>query len=100
MEKITDPAPFRRFSAIAPLVMSVGAFIVVMVAVNIDAPGTQADEGAAAHLFQLLMAGQAPIVAYFAIKWLPRDPVHALFVLGTQAFAAAVAMAPVLWFGL
>jgi hypothetical protein len=42
----------------------------------------QADEGAEAHLWQLLMAGQVPVVAYFAIKWLPRSPRQALLVLG------------------
>jgi len=34
----------------------------------------EADEGAAAHLWQLLMAGQIPVIAFFAIKWLPRTP--------------------------
>ena len=30
------------------------------------------DEGTIAHLWQLLMAGQLPVLAFFAIKWLPR----------------------------
>ncbi len=29
------------------------------------------DEGTIAHLWQLLMAGQMPFLAFFAIKWLP-----------------------------
>jgi hypothetical protein len=31
----------------------------------------EADEGAAAHTWQLLMAGQLPFLFYFPIKWLP-----------------------------
>jgi hypothetical protein len=41
------------------------------------------------------MAGQAPVVAFFAIKWLPRAPKQALYVLALQAGVALAAMAPV-----
>ena len=34
----------------------------------------EADEGTRAPIFQLLMATQMPIIAFFAIKWLPRAP--------------------------
>jgi len=51
----------------------------------------ETDEGTAAHLFQLLMAGQVPIVAVFAIKWLPRAPKEALQVLAFQVTAALAA---------
>jgi len=47
-----------------------------------------ADEGAAAHLWQLLMAGQVPIIAVFALKWLPLETRRALFVLAVQIAAA------------
>ena len=49
----------------------------------------------AAHIFQLLIAGQLPIVAFFAIKWLPRTPRQALQVLVLQAGAGLAALAPV-----
>jgi hypothetical protein len=55
----------------------------------------EADEGAAAHLWQILMAGQIPVVAFFAIKWLTRAPKQALYILASQAGAALAAMAPV-----
>jgi len=29
----------------------------------------ETDEGPAAHIFQILMAAQVPVVAFFAIKW-------------------------------
>ena len=34
------------------------------------------DEGTAAHIFQILMVGQLPFVAFFAAKWLRRAPRH------------------------
>jgi hypothetical protein len=59
----------------------------------------QADEGAAAHIWQLLMAGQVPIVGFYAVKWLPRAPRTALQVLTVQGGAALAALAPVYWLG-
>jgi hypothetical protein len=56
------------------------------------------DEGTAAHLWQLLMAGQALGVLYFAFTWLPRKPRQALLVLALQIVAALAACAPVYWF--
>jgi len=56
---------------------------------------SQADEGIPAHLFQLLMAGQVPIMAFFAIMWLPQKPKQALQILALQIVAALAAFAPV-----
>jgi hypothetical protein len=58
------------------------------------------DEGAAAHIWQLLMAAQVPLVAFFAIKWLPRTPRQALYILALQAAAALGALAPVFFLNL
>lgn len=55
----------------------------------------EADEGAAAHIWQLLMAAQIPVVAFFAIKWLPRAPRQTLHVLALQAGAALASFASV-----
>lgn len=46
------------------------------------------------------MAGQAPVVAFYALKWLPRTPGVAVKVLAVQAVAALAALAPVYWLGL
>jgi hypothetical protein len=67
----------------------------VLVYLALHGPAPQADEGAAAHLWQLLMATQAPIVLYFAVTWVPRSPRTALPILGLQVAAALAAMAPV-----
>jgi peptidoglycan/LPS O-acetylase OafA/YrhL len=54
------------------------------------------DEGTAARLWQLLMGGQLPIIAYFAVRWLPRTPREALLVLAVQALAGFASLAAVL----
>jgi hypothetical protein len=41
------------------------------------------------------MAGQVPVIAFFALTWLPRSPRQALVVLGLQGCAALAALAPV-----
>ena len=82
-------------SAFLPLAMSLAAFTKVLVYVAIFGPARQADEGTAAHIWQILMAGQIPIIMFFAIKWLPRTPKEALLVLVLQGSAALMALAPV-----
>lgn len=58
-------------------------------------PVREADEGTAAHLWQLLMALQVPVVAFFALKWIPQAPRQALLILTLQVIAALAALAPV-----
>ena len=60
----------------------------------------EVDEGAAAHLWQLLMAAQSPLLLFFAVRWLPRNPRQATLVLALQAAAAVTALAPVYFLGL
>lgn len=82
-------------SAFLPLAMSFAALATVLIYVAVFGPAPQSDEGAAAHIWQLLMAGQIPIIVFFAIKWLPRAPKQALLVLVLQGGAALMALAPV-----
>ena len=91
---------FRNPSAAIPLGMSAGAFIVLLIHMISIGASPAADEGTAAKLFQLLLAGQAPFVAFFALKWLPRVPAEAMLVIAAQAAAALVALAPVVLFDL
>jgi hypothetical protein len=91
---------FRLPSAMLPVAMSFAALAVLLVHLALAGTRPQADEGAAAHAFQLLLAGQAPIVAFFAIKWLPRLPGETLMMIGMQAGAALLALAPVVIFDL
>ena len=90
-----DFSGLRRPSALIPLAMSFAALALVLGHIAIYGGARQADEGTAAHLWQLLMAGQIPIIAFFAIKWLPREPTPALLVLVLQLVAGLAAAAPV-----
>ena len=93
-----DCALLKRPSAFIPVAMSAVALAVVIGYAAMFGVARQADEGSAAHVWQLLMAGQVPVVAFFAIKWLPTAPRQALVVLGLQVGAALAAMFPVWWF--
>ena len=96
----------RKPSAFVPLAMSVialalvGGAYIFAVATGQGGLVREPDEGAIAHLWQLLMAGQLPVLAFFAIKWLPRAPKQALCVLALQAGAVVAAMAPVYFLNL
>lgn len=93
-------AIIKRPSAFLPLAMSVTALTLVLVHIAIFGAAREADEGATAHLWQLLMAGQIPVLAFFAIRWLPRAPRPALQVLALQAGAALASVTPVFYFNL
>jgi plasmid maintenance system killer protein len=88
-------AMLRHPTAFLPLVVSAAAVITIVVHISIAGTAPQADEGAAAHLWQLLMVLELPLVALFAIRWLPEAPRQALVVLGLQLAACAAALAPV-----
>ena len=88
-------AILKKPSAFLPLVMSFGALTTVIIYVAMFGPVPQSDEGTAAHIWQILMAGQIPIIVFFAIRWLPRTPKDALLVLVLQGGAALMALAPV-----
>jgi len=87
-------------SAFIPVAMSLAALAIVLGHVAMFGAAREADEGAAAHLWQLLMAGQVPIVAFFALRWLPQMPKQALQVLASQIVAALAALAPVYFLNL
>ncbi len=88
-------AVLKRPSAFLPLVCSGLALALVLGHVALYGVARQADEGAAAHLFQLVMVLQAPIIAYFAVRWVPREGKSAWSVLALQVGAAILALAPV-----
>jgi hypothetical protein len=88
-------AVLKHPSAFLPVAMSVVALIIVIGHIAIFGIAREVDEGAAAHIWQLLMAGQLPVLLFFAVKWLPRAPRQALGVLALQLAAALSAAAPV-----
>ena len=90
----------RKPTAFLPLAMSLGALATVAIAAIVAAEhgghlGGEKDEGSAAHMWQLLMTVQIPIVLWFAAKWLRRAPQASFRVLALQAVAWLASLAPV-----
>ena len=93
-------AVLRHPSAFLPIAMSLTALAMVMTDIAINGIVRGGDEGAIAHIWQLLMAGQMPILAFFAVKWLPRVPGQTLKVLALQIASALASVAPVFFLNL
>ena len=94
-------AILKQPSAFLPLAMSLTALGMLGVAaiygILRGAHGLirEPDEGTIAHLWQILMGGQLPVLLFFAIKWLRRAPRQTLAVLALQAGAWLASCAPV-----
>lgn len=54
------------------------------------------DESATARLWQLLIVLQLPVMGWFGVKWLPRQPRQAAAMLAVHALAIVAAAVPVL----
>jgi len=87
----------KQPSALIPLAMSLAALCLVLVHAAIFGVVHEADEGTAAHVFQILMAAQISVVAYFAFKYLPGQPRQSFRILALQADAWIAAIAAVYW---
>jgi hypothetical protein len=102
---VTEPelsfsAMVRRPSAFIPMVMSFTALAIVLSHIAMYGAAREVDEGAAAHLWQLLMVLQTPVLLFFAIKWLPRAPRQSLYVIALQAGSVLASVAPVYFLNL
>lgn len=84
-------------SAYLPLALSLAALALVLGHAAVYGVVHEADEGAAAHIWQILMAAQLPIVAYFLLRWLPRRPGESLQVLALLAGTWFANFAGVYW---
>jgi hypothetical protein len=86
-------------AAFLPLLFSLLAIATVAIHVARFGTARQADEGTAAHIWQLLMVAQVLLIAFFAIRWLPQEPRPAIVVLALQAAGVIAALAPVYLLG-
>ncbi|MEO6003794.1 MAG: hypothetical protein ABIZ04_09965 [Opitutus sp.] len=86
---------FKRPSAFLPILFSLIAVGLIVAHIATDGLAPQPDEGTAAHLWQLVMAAQVPLVGYFVIRWVPVAPRVALPIFGAQITAALIAVAPI-----
>lgn len=89
----------KKPSALAPVLMSIGAIFLVGLQLATHGFKAAADEGTLAHLWQLLMLAQLPVIAFFAWRWLRRAPRQGLTVLGVQLLALVTAALPVFLLG-
>jgi len=90
----------KQASAFLPLMMSLVALLAVLGHVAVYGAVREADEGATAHIWQILIAGQVPVMAYFLFRWLRRAPRQTLSVFALQAGAALANVAAVFFLGL
>jgi len=91
----------KKPSAWLPVAISLTVLAIILIHIAIfGVPVRKADEGTGAHLFQIWLVLEVLMVAFFAIKWLPRNPKQALLVLAIQIIAALAACAPVFYFKL
>jgi hypothetical protein len=88
----------RLPSAFLPVAMSVAALATIGIHIAFAGTAPQPDEGTAAHIWQLLMALQVPIIGWFIVRRLPIDPRPALSVVSVQIGAALAAAFPIWWF--
>jgi hypothetical protein len=83
----------HNFSRVAPIIMSLLSLaLVIEGVVQFGLHHREVDEGWQAHLFQLLMVLQVPIVLLFAATANWKQPSRALRVLGLQAAAWSAAL--------
>jgi hypothetical protein len=87
-------------SAFIPPLMSLAALAIVLLHIARFGAAPEPDEGAAAHLWQLLMLAQLPVIGYFAIRWLNRSAKDAIAVPAIQLAAIVAAATPVFVFKL
>jgi len=85
----------RKPSAWSPVIMSIGALALVGVQIAMHGTQPERDEGALAHLWQLLVLGQLPIIGIFVFRWLRAYPRQGATILAAQLLAAASALVPV-----
>jgi hypothetical protein len=83
--------------ALLPIVMSLAAIAMVLSHAAIGGVVHETDEGTLAHVFQLLMVAQVPIVALFVALWLPRQPGQTLRVVALQVALGLIAIALAYW---
>jgi hypothetical protein len=95
----------NRVSAIVPIVLSLMAFGVLIVALLTGwerhyTVNGRPDEGAVAHIFQLLIVAQAPFILAFIATADWKRVLRVAGVIALQAAALALALAPVAFFKL
>ena len=82
----------RKPGAWLPQVLSFAALGLIVAHVALVGVARQADEGAEARFFQLLMLATAVTIVAFAVRWLPVAPKAAVLIVALQLLIAAIPM--------
>lgn len=90
----------NRWAGVAPLLLSGAAFALVLFAVETGWERNLPDEGAAAHIFQLLIAAELPFIALFLWTADRARPSAIRWMLAAQLAAIMIALGPVALFHL
>ena len=90
----------RHPSAFLPIAMSLVALSLVLLHIALYGATRETDEGTVAHLWQLLMGLQLPVIGFFAVRWLPQSRRSTIAILALQALAGLAAVAPVWYYHL
>lgn len=90
-----NTSTFKTPLAWLPVAMSLAALAMLAIHIAIYGIVRETDEGTPAHIFQLLMVLQLPLIAFFIARWIPREPQQALVVVALQVAAAIAAIAAV-----
>lgn len=95
-----DQPSIKFPSAFVPMILSSAALAIVIGHIALYGVARDADEGTAAHLFQLLVAAEIPAMIYFVMRWFPRNPRRTVPLLGLQLLLLCAALSPVFFFRL
>ena len=79
-----NKSTIRQPTVFLPIAMSLIALSMMLIHFALFRIVHEFDEGTSAHIFQILMVAQIPLVALFAIKWLARAPHQTLKLLVLQ----------------
>jgi hypothetical protein len=95
-----DREKINRISGIAPIVLSLMAFCLVIAAVLNGWEKGYADEGAVAHIFQLLIVAEVPFILAFLATADWKRVLRVVGLVALQGAALVLALAPVAYFRL
>jgi len=95
------PLTIKKPAAWMPIALSMGmlAMIVYYIVTHGVGSAPNADEGAAAHLFQFWLLSEVVLISFFAIKWLPQTPQPGFVILALQIISVLITVFPVFYFG-
>ena len=95
--KLPNTSLLKQPSVWLPLGMSLAGLALVLGHAAVYGVVHEVDEGTAAHIWQILMAGQIPFVIYFMSKWLPQRVKESMLVVALLAGTWLANFAAVYW---